>query len=265
MTATGWTNEDTERPALPVTGLLLSARAERGPVDPLERARAAADRPEGDPFDADERAANLVARGVAPGMLTDLGQRLADVEAEAAAERDKIARSARRQERIAREHAAGRITAFDIMSMGDADEGDVQRAEQLERRADLLRQQMGDAAALVAPRQELAADGVESASRHAHQLFREVTRSKMAAAEAGRPAPRPFGSASRSGVAVRSEQCVHCTADGVSDETSFLLHSDPELNVPVTPPPPPVGAVTYLPPAADGPTVGVPVTYPGGW
>jgi hypothetical protein len=46
---------------------------------------------------------------------------------------------------------------------------------------------------------------------------------------------RPFGSASR-GVVARSEQCVHCTEQGVSDEMSYLLHSDPELNVPVTPP-----------------------------
>ena len=28
--------------------------------------------------------------------------------------------------------------------------------------------------------------------------------------------------------------CVHCTDQGVDDETSYLLHSDPELNVPVT-------------------------------
>jgi hypothetical protein len=34
----------------------------------------------------------------------------------------------------------------------------------------------------------------------------------------------------------RSEQCLWCIEQNVDDETSYLLHSDPELNVPVTPP-----------------------------
>ncbi len=36
--------------------------------------------------------------------------------------------------------------------------------------------------------------------------------------------------------AARSEYCVYCTEGGVDDDTSRLLHSDPEFNVPVTTP-----------------------------
>jgi hypothetical protein len=62
-----------------------------------------------------------------------------------------------------------------------------------------------------------------------------VARSRQAwqAAQSG-TTRRPF--VRRGGAAVRSEYCVHCTEQGVDDETSYLLHSDPELNVPVTPP-----------------------------
>jgi hypothetical protein len=66
----------------------------------------------------------------------------------------------------------------------------------------------------------------------------EAGRDWMAGYRARHPAAarerRPFA---RRGAAVRSEMCVHCTDQGVDDETSYLLHSDPELNVPVTPPP----------------------------
>jgi hypothetical protein len=34
----------------------------------------------------------------------------------------------------------------------------------------------------------------------------------------------------------RSESCVWCTQENLSDEQSYLLHSDPQWNVPVTPP-----------------------------
>lgn len=48
---------------------------------------------------------------------------------------------------------------------------------------------------------------------------REVSRSR-----------RPFD------VLTRSEQCLWCTEQNVSDEESYLLHSDPQFNLPVTPP-----------------------------
>jgi hypothetical protein len=54
-----------------------------------------------------------------------------------------------------------------------------------------------------------------------------------ARSQAPRRAPRPFAGR---GSVTRSEYCGYCIADGVSDEDSYLLHSDPELNCPVTPP-----------------------------
>jgi hypothetical protein len=48
--------------------------------------------------------------------------------------------------------------------------------------------------------------------------------------------PRPFaarGYVSRS-AAVRSEDCLWCVEQGVSDEEAFLLHTDPQFAVPVT-------------------------------
>jgi hypothetical protein len=60
---------------------------------------------------------------------------------------------------------------------------------------------------------------------------------RMLAERSARPrrqAPRPFASVSRT--TVRSEQCVWCVEQNVSDHDSYLLHSDPEFNVPVTTP-----------------------------
>jgi hypothetical protein len=122
--------------------------------------------------------------------------RLGDTMAEIAGEEDKLERSARRQERIHRDHAAGRITAFDIarMQAADIDEGDPAKLDGLRRRADHLRQQIGEAQEAISPPQARPLDGVESASRHAHQVFTEVTRARMAEAQAARPEPRPFAS-----------------------------------------------------------------------
>jgi hypothetical protein len=62
------------------------------------------DKPGPEPRDADEFAANLASRGYAPGQLSDVAGQLADAEAELAVKEDKIERSLRRQERIARDH-----------------------------------------------------------------------------------------------------------------------------------------------------------------
>lgn len=247
MTATGWGGEDAEAPAMPLSAQLMANR-ERGPGDALAiaaaRGRAVEARELRDEAaaatDPDERAANLIGRGMTPGMITDVGQRLADAEGELAAEREKIAKGERVNARIRGMLERGQIGGLDASRMLDGDFGDLARAEKLERRAQGLRQQLAAAQMMIAPQREQAADPLEAASRHAHDVFVEVTRQRMADAQARRQAPRqarpPFGSASRAGVAVRSEQCVYCTADGVSDEMSYLLHSDPELNVPVTPP-----------------------------
>lgn len=243
MSVTGWLGEepDAVTPVLPVTEQLLRNR-ERGPGDTLAIALARGRAVEARELreeaalapDPDERAANMVGRGLAPGMVSQLGQRLADAEAELQAENEKIAKGERVTERVRGMLERRDVGALEASRMMDGDFGDAQRAAQLERRAGRLRQQLAEAQAMVSPAQERELDPVAEAGRHAHQVFAEVTRAKMAAARDGRPEPRPFGSASRGGVAVRSEQCVHCMDQGVDPETSFLLHSDPERNVPVT-------------------------------
>jgi hypothetical protein len=228
----GWTNEapepDAAGPAQPggFTGFLSGHRPDPAEGRTLEAVLDRAHRnrdPAEEPRDQDEATANLMARGYQAGQLSQLSARLAETQAELAAEREKIERSRRRQERARRDHAAGRITGFDIMRM-DLDEGDQAKADRLERRAGSLRRQLADASVMIAPRQE-PADPLEAASRRAHDAFVEATRAKMAAAAAGRPAPRPFGSISR-GAAVRGEQppCEACAAVGASPEESFLIH-----------------------------------------
>jgi hypothetical protein len=226
---------------------MLAANRERGPGDALEMAAARSRADEARELrdaqasapDPDGRAAELIARGVMPGAVSDLHQRLADKSVELAAERAKIEKGERVNARVRGMMERGQVGGLAAAQMMDGDFGDEARAEQLERQCDRLRQQIADTASMIVPPQERQLDGVEAASRHAHQVFAEVTRQRMADAQAGRsPGPRPF--ASRGGVAVRSEQCVHCTAAGVSDEQSNMLHNGPEFNVPVTPP----GALT---------------------
>jgi hypothetical protein len=231
---------------MPLSALALR-RQERGPGDTLAlalaRSRGAEARElrdeEAARLDPDEAAANLIGRGYAPGMISQLSVRLAETLAELQGEQEKIQRGQLRQQRITRDHAAGKIDAFDIARMQDFDEGDQGKVERLERRAASLRLQLADAQAAIALRQrQEPADPLEAATRRAHETFRQLTRSKMAAAQAGRPAPRASRpkEGSRGAAAVRSEHCAFCSEDGVDDETSYLLHSDPELAVPVTPP-----------------------------
>src|SRR5947209_4580079 len=101
MTTTGWTGEGAG-PAMPVTEMLLAQR-QRGPGDTLaialgrsraDEARQARDEAAG-ARDPDEVAAGLINRGYLPGTMNQLGQRLADVEAELADEYAKIERGER--------------------------------------------------------------------------------------------------------------------------------------------------------------------------
>ena len=232
MTRTGWigSEPDAGPPALPVTEMLLAHRENRaGPLETAlarsdaDDARAARDELAFAP-DPDERAAGLVSRGYSPGMASLLAQRLADVMTEIEAENAKIEKGKRRQEHLHRAHAAGQITAWDIVRGQDFDEGDPGRVEMLERRADGLRRQIEDAQAAIAPQQQREADPVEAASRHAHQIFAEITRQRFAEAQAGTRRARPF--AGRGGAAVRNEpvECEACIAVGASPEESFLIH-----------------------------------------
>jgi hypothetical protein len=200
MVTTGWVGEgpDAEAPALPLTRMALGMQ-HRGPGDRLalalarsraEQAREIRDEAAAAP-DPDERAAGLIARGYSPGLASQLSMRLGDTMAELADEEAKLEKAARRSERMHREHQAGRVSVTDIMrAMNDGDAGDEDRVRLLTRRAESLRHQISEANEAMSPPQLRESDGVEAASRHAHQVFAEVTRARMV--EARRPEPRPF-------------------------------------------------------------------------
>jgi hypothetical protein len=203
---TGWIPEEPAGPPpMPLTELMLDRQQRRaGPLetalarsaaDEIREAReAAAYAP-----DPDERASIFVARGYSPGLISQLSQRLGDTTAELEAERDKIEKGKRRAQFAAREHAAGRANVSRMLAMMDGDDGDENRVAMLERRAESLRRQIGEAQNLIAPPQQRDLDPVEAAHRAAHEAFREVTRARWEAAQIGtaRTAPRPFASVSR--------------------------------------------------------------------
>ena len=189
---------------MPVTEMLLDRQQRRagplatalarGRADEIRQAREeAASAP-----DPDERAANFVARGYSPGLISQLSQRLGDTTAELEAERALLEKAARRAQFAAREHAAGRADVSRMLSMMDGDDGDERRVAMLERRAESLRRQIEDAQNMIAPPQARDLGPIEAAHRAAHETFREVTRAAWEAAQSGtaRPAPRPFGSVS---------------------------------------------------------------------
>lgn len=236
---TGWSSEppEAEAPAMPLASM-LAANRERGAGDALEIAAArsrAADARElreeaAAAVDPDERAANLIGRGVTPGMISDLGQRLADAEAELAGELAKIEKGERVSARVRGMLERGQVGGLEASRMLDGDFGDAGRAEKLERRADRLRRELAGAQMMIAPQREQAADPLDAASRHAHDVFVAATRAMLADAQAGRrPAPRPF--AGRGGVAVRSDQpvtCPDCVKCGATPEQSYMIHADPD-------------------------------------
>jgi flagellar motility protein MotE (MotC chaperone) len=201
MVTTGWLGEEPEE-TRPVgfADFILKNRKPAAEGHTLgqvfARAAQARDR-EPEREDPDDRLAALVTRGYSPGMISQLSQQLADTQAEIQAEREKIDKGARRAARIHQAHQAGRLDAFAVMRAMDFDEGDEDRVRLLERRAEGLRAQIADAQAVVSPPERRAPDPLEAASRHAHQVFAEVTRQRFAEAQAGRPEPRPFASVSR--------------------------------------------------------------------
>jgi hypothetical protein len=207
--------------------------------DALTRARMATDRPE-QPYDDDERQANLLGRGYAPGQATDLAQRYADKRAELAGELEKIEKGEKVTARVRGLLERGQIGGLDAARMMDGDFGDAHRAEQLQRQCENLSKQLEEASAMISPQAERAPDQFAQANRTAqtaHNVFAEVTRQRMAelgTRQARRPERRraPFAG---HGDAVRSElECVHCIAENVDAETSALLHHDPQYDVPVT-------------------------------
>jgi hypothetical protein len=202
MVATGWLGEEPEETrSVGFADFILKNRKPAGEGHTLgqvfARAAQARDR-EPEREDPDDRLAALVTRGYSPGMISQLSQQLGDVQAEIEAEREKIEKGARRARHIHEAHQAGRLDAFAVMrAMDSVDEGDEDRVRLLERRAAGLRQQIADATEMTSPPPQRDLNPVEAASRHAHQVFAEVTRQRFAEAQAGRPEPRPFASVSR--------------------------------------------------------------------
>jgi hypothetical protein len=137
--------------------------------------------------------------GVQPGAAIARAQAIMDLETEIATRQAEIDKLTRRRERLVAEGQ--------------------DQAEAVSRAATMVHG-------------PVSASGVEGAVQRARQaLAEEASWRKAERAVARRSVSRPKGPG---GVAVRSEYCVHCTAEGVDDETSYLLHSDPDLNVPVT-------------------------------
>lgn len=204
MTTTGWTGEppDAERQAMPLAEHLLGMR-QRGPGDTLAiamaRGRALEVREEREAAasarDPDEFAAGLIGRGYTPGLLSQLSQQLGDVTAAIQAEHEKLDKRERVAARAQAMLERGQIGALDASRMLDGDFGDEGRVRQLERRAGSLRDQIRQASEAAAPPESRQPDQFASANRAAHELFREVTRARMEAAQAGRSEPRPFASA----------------------------------------------------------------------
>lgn len=207
----------------------------------LQRALHAPEPRDPEPRDPDEIAACLMARGYPAGHVSDLAQRLAEKSAELAGEREKIERGEKVTARVRELLSRGQIGAMEAHQRVDADFGDVRRAEQLQRQCANLQRQVDEAAAMISPRPE-APDQfaqVNRTAQTAHELFAATTRQRMADAQAGKPqrARRPKElSRSRGADAVRTENCIWCIQAGVDDETAFLLHSDPERPLAVTPP-----------------------------
>lgn len=238
MTNIGWTGEGPDRaPAMPLTkALLANGRGESQSQLERAQARARADEArealeaEANAPDLDERAANLIARGVNAGLISDLSARLGDAQNELADELDKIERGERRAAQVRRMHEQGQVGAIEASKMLDGDFGEATRAAKLKKRVENLEGQLRDASALATTREP---DPLEAAASRAHSAFVEETRARMAAAEQGRPVVRPFGSRdlARSfadGTASGSD-CDECAGLGATWEESFKIHHDDSL------------------------------------
>jgi hypothetical protein len=192
--------------------------------DPERAAAEAAER-------AEDATMGLVIRRYSPGAVSDLSQRLDGILAELAARTEAREKALKAEKRLHRMYESGQLSGWDFGQRHDALDLDTGEIEKLERRAEHLRQQIADESAKIpAPQRTEPASGIEAASRHAREVTGELAR----AVKASRPQARPRFA--RGGAAVRSESCIHCIDQGVDDETSYLLHSDPELSVPVTAP-----------------------------
>jgi hypothetical protein len=208
-----WTpDEDTAaRAAAPggFAGVLGQVRPDPDEGRTLEQVLAPAMRPDrpAEPFDDDERTANLLARRYRPGGMSDVSQKLADVTAELAAEREKIAAGERQAARVERMRQAGQIGALEAWQRLDGDYGDPGTVERLERRQAALQRQLVDVAGTVSPPRALSADPVEAALGHAAAVAGSVSRSA--------PEPRPF----------ERPDCPGCRDVGATVAESAAIHA----------------------------------------
>ena len=154
----------------PVPGGVVGASMARAAAAEVreERARAVAD--------PDERAANLISRGYAPGAISQLSGRLAETEAELADEEAKIAKAAKRAARVQRDFAADKIGMAELLAAQDDGEGDSRKVEKLQRRAESLRRQIREAAEASMPRAAHEANAVEAAVQRSREALAEVAR-----------------------------------------------------------------------------------------
>jgi hypothetical protein len=219
MPKTGWTGEqpDSGQPTAQqgFAGVLGSIRRDPGEGRTLEeirqgigvRGRQLDDR---DPelVDNDERAANLMARGYNAGTVSRLASQLAETQTRLQDIAEKNEKARRRQARIASDHQAGKITAFDIARM-DFDEPDPAAEAKLERRVASLQAQLRDAAAVVSPAQQWEPDAVEAASRRVQKVAAELAR---ATAPERPPFDRPA--------------CKECADAGASRSESAAIHAE---------------------------------------
>jgi hypothetical protein len=232
MTKTGWTGEQPDEPALPVTEQLLRNR-ERGPGDTLAIAQArshAADvrqaRDEAEAVrDPDEVASALVNRGYTPGHLSGLHRQRQEKAAELEAERAKIEKGERVTARVRGMLERGQIGGMEAHQRMDGDFGDEVTAAKLERQIARLDERILEAAAMIAPPQpERDPDPVAAASRAAHDVFVETTRALMAGTRTVPQRRRPpFESVSRGGTA--DVTCAECVKAGATAEQSAEIHA----------------------------------------
>ena len=175
-------------------------------------------------------------------------EQMADAREAAAERREAGVREAAREQRLESMLFANRQAGDPLggiqrarAAYTDADDECRELAAQLER----AQAKRGRAEANVAFFAERAQQANQLATRSASADLLSPAREALADAAAARvermlaaaSVSRPKElSRSRGDAVRRSEHCVHCINDGVDDETSYLLHLDPELDVPVTTP-----------------------------
>lgn len=246
MSQTGWMGgaPDEAARAMPLTEQLMAIR-EQGPGDVVAtalarsagaEAREAAERA-ATAIDPDERAANLINRGLMPGQMSMLHGKRSEVAFDLEDEREKLAKGERVNARVRGMLERGQIGGLAASQMLDGDFGDAHRAEQLELRLTRLDRQIAEASELMVPPEARARNAVEEAASRARRILADVTAQRAADDEAearGRAQLRAERAAFRTaggrlpfasrGGAAEEVTCPTCLEMGASGEESFMIH-----------------------------------------